>query len=85
MAADTVITYILFGLPPRRVRREFPESTPEWFILANAPKGAFAYMRSEDGITHYIDAAPRISERALLRARIAFIHRITTETAKRYR
>ena len=69
MAADTVITYILFGLPPRRVRREFPESTPEWFILANAPKGAFAYLRN--GVTHYIDAP--IIQRVQLNALIAMI------------
>ena len=78
MAADTVITYILFGLPPRRVRREFPASVPARLIVSRAPKGAFAYMRSEDGATHYIDA-PRAIERVRQDALIALISDIIAD------
>ena len=68
MAADTVITYILFGLPPRRVRRKFPASVPARLIVSRAPKGAFAYL-TPDGVTHYIDdtrAIERVRQDALI-------------------
>ena len=82
MAANTItITYLILGLPPRRVSREFPTDTPGRLIVSRAPKGAFAYMRN--GVTHYIDAMA--IERVFLKARIKLVRSIITETAKQYR
>ena len=73
MTTDITVTYIIFGLPPRRVRRELPANTPGRLIVAHAPKGAFAFERSDDKgiVTHYIDAP--IIQRVQLNALIAMI------------
>ena len=69
MTTDITVTYILFGLPPRRVSRELPADTPARLIVSRAPERAFAYLRN--GVTHYIDAP--IIQRVQLNALIAMI------------
>ena len=79
MTTDTV-TYLILGFPPRRIRLELPANTPGRFIAANAPKRAFAYLRSDEGnaTTHYIDA-PRAIERVRQDALIALISDIIAD------
>ena len=68
--ATIIVTYLILGLPPRRIRLELPANTPGRFIAANAPKRAFAYLRSDKGnaTTHYINdtRAERVRQDALI-------------------
>ena len=82
MTTDITVTYILFGLPPRRVRRELPANTPGRLIVAHAPNGAFAFERSDDKgiVTHYIDDT-RAIERVRQDALIALISDIIADNS----
>ena len=78
--ATIIVTYLILGLPPRRIRLELPANTPGRFIAANAPKRAFAYLRSDEGnaTTHYIDGT-RAIERVRQDALIALISDIIAD------
>ena len=88
--ATIIVTYLILGLPPRRIRLELPANTPGRFIAANAPKRAFAYLRSDEGnaTTHYIDDTrlmARFFQRRQLKEMTALAFSATNEVARRYR